>query len=293
MSYPLGGKFHVPHGVSNAILLSPVMHFNEPAIRERLALAYDRAIGAGATTSEEKSAALIARMQYTAVVKRQVSTDDGLTWGDSEIMFPEEGTFSRQPIQILSNGRWIYGSWLCTDGAAALADDPSAFQISDDGGESWRRVMVPGSAGRVHPTVVELEDGHLVAFMSGILANEKCKDVMTPGTHGTTFGGNPMGLVKLMQDAKTGEGLSNQYTFSLAASADEVTPKLIQGELDMACVPANLAAVLYQKTEGQIETLAVNTLGVLYIVENGNAVQSLSDLRGMWMLAATSRPPMR
>jgi len=62
LSYPLGGKFHVPHGVSNAILLSPVMHFNEPAIRERLALAYDRAIGAGATTSEEKSAALIARM---------------------------------------------------------------------------------------------------------------------------------------------------------------------------------------------------------------------------------------
>lgn len=99
-------------------------------------------------------------------------------------------------------------------------------------------------------------------------------------------GPTAMGLVKLMQDAKTGEVLSNQYTFSLAASADEVTPKLIQGELDMACVPANLAAVLYQKTEGQIETLAVNTLGVLYIVENGNAVQSMSDLRGMTIVAA-------
>ncbi|MET0017685.1 PhnD/SsuA/transferrin family substrate-binding protein [Oscillibacter sp.] len=99
-------------------------------------------------------------------------------------------------------------------------------------------------------------------------------------------GPTAMGLVKLMQDAKTGESLSNQYTFSLAASADEVTPKLIQGELDMACVPANLAAVLYQKTEGQIETLAVNTLGVLYIVENGNAVQSMSDLRGMTIVAA-------
>lgn len=99
-------------------------------------------------------------------------------------------------------------------------------------------------------------------------------------------GPTAMGLVKLMQDAKTGEGLTNQYTFSLAASADEVTPKLIQGELDMACVPANLAAVLYQKTEGQIETLAVNTLGVLYIMENGNAVQSMSDLRGMTIVAA-------
>lgn len=62
LSYPLGGKFHVPHGVSNAILLMPVMRFNEPAIRERLAAAYDRAMGGGAATVEEKSAAVIERM---------------------------------------------------------------------------------------------------------------------------------------------------------------------------------------------------------------------------------------
>lgn len=99
-------------------------------------------------------------------------------------------------------------------------------------------------------------------------------------------GPTAMGLVKLMQDAETGETLANDYTFSLAASADEVTPKLIQGELDMACVPANLAAVLYQKTEGQIVTLAVNTLGVLYIVENGNAVNSIADLAGKTIVAA-------
>ena len=62
LSYPLGGKYHVAHGVSNAILLSPVMHFNEPAIRERLATAYDRAIRGNAATVEEKSAAVIERM---------------------------------------------------------------------------------------------------------------------------------------------------------------------------------------------------------------------------------------
>lgn len=62
LSYPLGGKFHVLHGVSNAILLMPVMRFNEPAIRERLAVAYDRAINGGAATAEEKSAAVIERM---------------------------------------------------------------------------------------------------------------------------------------------------------------------------------------------------------------------------------------
>lgn len=62
LSYPLGGKYHVAHGVSNAILLSPVMHFNEPSIRERLAAAYDRAIHGDAATVEEKSAAVIERM---------------------------------------------------------------------------------------------------------------------------------------------------------------------------------------------------------------------------------------
>ena len=54
----------------------------------------------------------------------------------------------------------------------------------------------------------------------------------------------------------------------------------------MACVPANLASVLYNKTEGEIVTLAVNTLGVLYIVENGNAVQSMADLAGKTIVAA-------
>ena len=104
-------------------------------------------------------------MQYTSVIKRQVSADDGLTWSEPEVVLPEEGTFARQAIQVLSNGRWIYGLWLCTDSASGLAGDPSAFAVSDDQGATWRRVDMPGSAGRVHPSVVELEGGHLVAFM--------------------------------------------------------------------------------------------------------------------------------
>lgn len=111
-------------------------------------------------------------------------------------------------------------------------------------------------------------------------------------------GPTAMGLVKLMRDTeeKTGQMLDssepyegemgNLYTFTLAASADEVSPKLMQGELDIACVPANLAAVLYQKTGGEIVTLGINTLGVLYIVENGNAVQSMADLAGKTIVAS-------
>lgn len=99
-------------------------------------------------------------------------------------------------------------------------------------------------------------------------------------------GPTAMGLVKLMHDAESGAELTNDYTFTLAASADEVSPKLMQGELDIACVPANLAAVLYQKTGGEIVTLGINTLGVLYIVENGNAVNSMADLAGKTIVAS-------
>lgn len=63
LSYPLGGKYHIPHGVSNAILLVPVMRFNEPACRDRLAGAYDRCLRGSAQTAEEKSAAVIARLE--------------------------------------------------------------------------------------------------------------------------------------------------------------------------------------------------------------------------------------
>ena len=107
-------------------------------------------------------------------------------------------------------------------------------------------------------------------------------------------GPTAMGMVKLMSDSGSAEAdtAGNTYEFTLAASADEVSPKLMQGELDIACVPANLASVLYNRTEGGIVTLAVNTLGVLYIVENGNAVQSMADLAGKTIAASgkTSTP---
>ena len=98
-------------------------------------------------------------------------------------------------------------------------------------------------------------------------------------------GPTAMGLVKLMSDdPQSADGAL--YDFTLAGAADEVTPSLIKGDLDMACVPANLACVLYNKTEGQIVTLAVNTLGVIYIVESGNGGQSRADLAGKTSVAA-------
>ena len=62
-------------------------------------------------------------------------------------------------------------------------------------------------------------------------------------------------------------------------------PKLIKGELDMAAIPANLAATLYQKTNGGIQVMAVNTLGVLYVVEKGDSIHSFADLKGRTILS--------
>ena len=98
-------------------------------------------------------------------------------------------------------------------------------------------------------------------------------------------GPTAMGLVKLLDDAE--KGLSaNQYDFLLAGAADEISPSLIQGKLDIASIPVNLAAILNNKTNGGLTLLAVNTLGVIYIVEKGGeSIQSLSDLKGKTLYA--------
>ncbi len=99
-------------------------------------------------------------------------------------------------------------------------------------------------------------------------------------------GPTAMGLVQFMSEADAGNLTDNNYSFSIVASADEVTPKLAQGEVDIAAVPANLASVLYNNTEGSVEVLAINTLGVIYIVESGDTVTSVEDLRGKTIYAS-------
>lgn len=104
-------------------------------------------------------------MQFTAVIRRQKSADYGRTWSEPELLFGRPGSFCRQPIQVLENGRWIFGNWLCTDSELGLAGDPTVFQISDDQGESWKVAEVPKSSGRVHANVIELGGGRLRAFL--------------------------------------------------------------------------------------------------------------------------------
>jgi len=73
--------------------------------------------------------------------------------------------------------------------------------------------------------------------------------------------------------------------YSIAASNDEITPALINGTLDIAAVATNLAANLSAKTEGGVQVLCLNTLGVLYILEKGDTVHDLADLAGKTLYA--------
>ncbi len=85
-----------------------------------------------------------------------------------------------------------------------------------------------------------------------------------------------MGMAKLMEDG---------YQITLASAPDDVTAEIIKGSVDIAAVPVNLASILYKKTGGEVQLAAVNTLGVLHLLENGNTVNSLSDLKGKTIYA--------
>ena len=99
------------------------------------------------------------------------------------------------------------------------------------------------------------------------------------------IGPTGMGLVKLMDDQDKGSA-KNNYSFVLSGTPDDIVAKITSGEADIAAVPVNLAPTLYNKTNGNVELIAINTLGVLYVVENGDTVKTVSDLKGKTLYAS-------
>lgn len=96
-----------------------------------------------------------------------------------------------------------------------------------------------------------------------------------------------IGLVGLKSSSEKGE-TTNKYNVSFYASAQEIVPLLVKGELDIAAVPANLAAIQFNNNNGYVQVLAINTLGVLSILEKGDAIKSVSDLKGKVIYAPAS-----
>lgn len=99
------------------------------------------------------------------------------------------------------------------------------------------------------------------------------------------------GIAPLWSDLKSGK-VEKLADIDFYSDASLIPPMILNGSVDVAAVPTNLAAVLYNKTEGKIRVLAVNTLGVLYLLENGTTVHSLADLAGktVYVPGAGSNP---
>ena len=96
---------------------------------------------------------------------------------------------------------------------------------------------------------------------------------------GSLKGPTTMGLVSLMDKASNGEA-EGSYEFTMAADASELAAQMVSGDLDIALLPANLASVLYQKTQQGVEVIDINTLGVLYVVSADDSIHNIGDLKG-------------
>ena len=96
---------------------------------------------------------------------------------------------------------------------------------------------------------------------------------------GALKGATTLGLLPLEDKAANGEAGEN-YEFSMMTAADELLPMMIKGELDIALLPSNVASVLYQKTNGGVTVIDINTLGVLYMVSGDSSVTGVEDLAG-------------
>ncbi|MBQ9861610.1 MAG: ABC transporter substrate-binding protein [Clostridia bacterium] len=96
---------------------------------------------------------------------------------------------------------------------------------------------------------------------------------------GAIQGPTGIGMVHLMKADADGTA-ANEYEFTVSSVPQDIGTQLASGNLDIAAVPTNLASSLYQKTAGKVQLLAVNTLGVLYMLDNGNGINSIADLKG-------------
>ncbi len=119
----------------------------------------------------------------------------------------------------------------------------------------------------------------LAALFTGCSNNNSKPEDETPVRVLTLKGPTGLGMVQLMEANANGI-TANKYEFTICGSPDEIKTEILAGRYDIAAVPINLAAALYNKTEGGLKIAAVNTLGVLYILENGDSIKSVADLKG-------------
>lgn len=135
----------------------------------------------------------------------------------------------------------------------------------------WKQLM-----GKV--TAVALSLAMTGVLLTGCGSNKASEEKITVKV-GALKGATTLGLLPLQDKAANG-GANENYEFSMMTAADELLPLMIKGELDIALLPSNVASVLYQKTNGGVTVIDINTLGVLYMVSGDSSISSVADLAG-------------
>ncbi len=101
------------------------------------------------------------------------------------------------------------------------------------------------------------------------------------------------GMAKLMEDAANDAFEKETYTVTVKTDPVEVRTALVNGDVDIAALPTNLASTVYNVSDGAIKILAVNTLGCLYLLTNdGTEIRSFADLAGKTVYAPAQNPTM-
>lgn len=121
-------------------------------------------------------------------------------------------------------------------------------------------------------------------------ANDPVVDTEMPVNVMVLNGTTGFGMAKLITDSADGEASLN-YNFSVEADASNVIAALVNGSTDIAALPTNAASVVYNKTQGQVQLLALNTLGVLYLVtDHTESIHSFADLQGKTIYVPAQNP---
>lgn len=110
-------------------------------------------------------------------------------------------------------------------------------------------------------------------------ASDKEAKLQSPAKLLALKGPTAMGLAKYKADLDKGQGPAD-LSYEIITMPDQVAAGLIKGQVDLACVPANLAATVYNKSQGKVQVAAINVLNVLYLAGNNVELKSLADLRG-------------
>ena len=110
-------------------------------------------------------------------------------------------------------------------------------------------------------------------------------DVKVAVLNGTTG----FGMAQLMEQ-NANKKAANNYTFTVETVGSDIIAQLVNGSVDIAALPTNAAAAVYNRTQGGVKVIAINTLGVLYAVENGNTITSIQDLEGKTIYCPAQNP---